>query len=76
MFDTIKLYIGIIVTAVIAGFIAMFKYRGMQIEALEKEVESHEAKDKKQDFEADNRVAAAKAEAEDVKDIEDGKVIL
>ena len=63
IFDQIKGYLALAAAAIVAIFIAMFKYRGIKIDKLEEEVENHEAKDKAQDFEADNREAAAKAEA-------------
>lgn len=54
---------------IVMGFIGWFKYRGQKIDDLEQEVQNHEAKDRAQDFEADNREAAARAEAEDAKNI-------
>jgi len=69
MFDQIKIYLTMVGAALVALFIAIFKYRGMRIDTLEKEVKDAEAKDKAQDFEAQNREAAARAEAEDAKRI-------
>lgn len=69
MFDQIKIYLTIAGAAFVALFIAIFKYRGMRIDTLEKEVKDAEAKDKAQDFEAQNREAAARAEVEDAKRI-------
>jgi len=72
MFDQFKVYFYAFVAIVVAGFAAVFKYRGMKIDKLESDVEYHEAKDKAQDFEKQNVEAAAKAEAQDVKDISVG----
>lgn len=68
MIDTIMGYFYIIMTAIGMMFVAWFKLRGAKIKDLEQEVANDKAKDNAQDFEADNRVAKAKAEAEDVKD--------
>ena len=79
MFDLLsqfKSYIYLIGAAIITFFIGWFKYRGMKIDDLEEEIENHEAIDKAQDFEADNRAAAAKAEALDVKDTNSGNYII
>ena len=75
-FDSIKSAFFIVIGFIVMGFLAVFKYRGNRIDSLKEEVENHEAKDKKQDFEADNRVEAAIAEAEDVQDITDGIIKL
>jgi len=69
MFSQIKLYLSAILAGAVMLFAAWFKYRGDKIDNLEKEIENHEAKDKAQDFEAQNREAAARAEAEDAKSI-------
>jgi len=69
MFSQIKLYLSAILAGAMMLFAAWFKYRGDKIDDLEKEIENHEAKDKAQDFEAQNREAAARAEAEDAKSI-------
>jgi len=69
MFSQIKLYLSTVLAGAVMLFAAWFKYRGDKIDDLEKEIENHEAKDKAQDFEAQNREAAARAEAEDAKSI-------
>jgi len=69
MFSQIKLYLSALMAGAVMLFAAWFKYRGDKIDDLEKEIENHEAKDKAQDFEAQNREAAARAEAEDAKSI-------
>ena len=69
MLDQFKMYIYLAGAAMLAFFVGWFKYRGKKIDDLEDEVENHEAIDKAQDFEARNREAAARAEAEDVEDI-------
>lgn len=69
MFSQIKLYLSAILAGVVMIFAAWFKYRGDKIDDLEKEIKNHEAKDKAQDFEAQNREAAARAEAQDAKSI-------
>ncbi len=63
---------------IVMAFLAVFKYRGARIDSLKEEVENHEAKDLKQDFEKDNSVAAAIAEAEatDYEEVKNGKIIL
>ena len=81
MFNTFKLWAYGIGAAVIAVAISMFKYRGNKIDTLETELEAAEANAQVVDkvleaerevtsFEADNRVAAAKAEARDYDDIQ------
>jgi len=69
MFSQIKLYLSALLAGIVMLFAAWFKYRGDKIDNLEKEIENHEAKDKAQGFEAQNREAAARAEAEDAKSI-------
>jgi len=69
MLSQIKLYLSALMAGAVMLFAAWFKYRGNKIDNLEKEIENHEAKDKAQDFEAQNREAAARAEAEDAKSI-------
>ena len=70
MFGEIKVYLYAAIAVVVAGFLAVFKYRGMKIDRQEDELENkeqelqsvhkyHEAKDKVQDFEKDNAAAAA-----------------
>jgi len=68
-FSEVKTFIYGAIMFVVMTFIAWFKYRGAKINSLEEEVKKHEAKDKAQDFEAQNREAAARAEAEDEKSI-------
>ena len=72
IFNQFKAYLYLVGAAIVAIFIGWFKYRGAKIDSLEEEVENHEAIDKAQDFEADNRAAAARAEALDVKDTTSG----
>jgi len=72
MFAQLKAYLLAAAGIAIAVFAAVFKYRGMKIDKLEHEVKEHEAKDKAQDFVADNREAAARAEAKDHEVITDG----
>lgn len=67
--DTIKVYFYAIVAFVVTFFGVWFKMRGMTIEDQQREIDAHEANDVAQDFEADNRVDKAKAEAEDVEDM-------
>jgi len=69
MLSQIKLYLSAILAGAVMLFAAWFKYRGDKIDNLEKEIESHKAKDKAKGFEAQNREAAARAEAEDEKSI-------
>jgi len=69
MFSQVKIYLSALLAGIVMLFAAWFKYRGDKIDDLEKEIENHEAKDKAQDFEAQNREAAARAEAEDAKSI-------
>ena len=72
MFDQFKLYLYAAAGAVVAIFIAIFKYRGAKIDDLEEDIEvmvhNDKVKDKVRDneikvsdYEADNRVAAVKA---------------
>jgi len=81
MFGTIKIYIYGVIAAVLTAAVAIFKYRGAKIEKLEKaakimdtnvKVAKKVIKEERKvnTFEADNRVAAAKAEAKDVEEIE------
>lgn len=70
--DNIKSFLVAAALIAAAVFAALFKYRGERIDSLEDEVANHEAKDKAQDFEANNREAAAKAEAQDERDITSG----
>ena len=69
MIGTFKDYFYIALGLVVIGFSALFKMRGLKIEAQEREIDAHEAKDVAQDYEADNRVAKAKAEAQDATDV-------
>lgn len=69
MFDTIKAYGVAILTALGMIFITWFKLRGNKIDDLNEQIDTMEANDKAEDYEADNRVAKAKAEADDVEDI-------
>ena len=73
MFDTIKLYLYAAGAAALAIFVAIFKYRGAKIDDLEDTIDVMDRNDKVKDkvrdnevnvsdYEADNRVAAAKAE--------------
>ena len=80
MFDTIKMYGAAALAVVIAIFVGMFKYRGAKIDSLEEDLveeankarvveQAIKAERKVLDFESDNRVAAAKAEARDYEDV-------
>ena len=75
--NPIKGYLYAVGAAVIAGLIGIYKYRGFKVEVLETELEAAEhkavvvdkvikAEAKKAGFVGDNRVAAAKAEANDI----------
>ena len=66
--DTIKTYAYMVLGFIVMGFMAVYKYRGVKIKNQQKEIDAHEAKDKAQGYEADNRVEKAKAEGQDVKD--------
>ena len=77
-----KLYFAAAGAAILATLVGIYKYRGFKVDQLENEVDSlgnqikvadrvNTANQKKSDYEADNRVAAAKAEARDVEDITD-----
>jgi len=84
MFTQFKLYAYGIIAAIVAFFIGWFKLRGDKIEEQEKEIKQqkqnleaveqyHEAKDKVQEFETQNKVAAEKAKhVEKQSDISDG----
>ena len=80
MFDQIKMYAGLAIAFVVAIFIGIFQYRGAKIDDLKEDLEEAEEdafvqavvthnKLKKADFEANGRIAAAKAEARDYENI-------
>jgi len=82
MFSSIKLWIYGIGAAAIAIAVGMFQYRGNKIEELEADVEAAEneakvvekaieAKEQVVEFEANNRVAAAKTGVRDYDDIKE-----
>lgn len=72
MFGEIKIYLYAILAIVVTAFTTIFKYRGIKIATLEKDVEYHEAKDTAQKFEKQNVEAAAVVEAKDAKDLTTG----
>ena len=80
MIDSVKMYMAMALAAIVAVFLAVFKYRGSKIDSLEDDLDNAADKaavvdkkiastKKKTDFEANNRVAAAKAEARDYENI-------
>ena len=76
MIAQLKSYFFIALGFIGMGFLAVFKYRGAKIESQQEEIKQHKARHKADEFVSGNREAAARAEAVDTQEIEDGKVIL
>jgi len=75
MFKSIKLYLGIIVTGIIAVFVSMYKYKSNKVDTLEDVVKAKEEEIKVTakaveherevaGFETENKITKAKVEAE------------
>ena len=75
-FGQIKAFLFTILGFIVMAFLAVFKYRGQKIDSLKNEIDQHELKDKAQDFEKNNVIKKAEAEAIDYEEVSDGKVIL
>ncbi len=75
-FDSIKSFMYMILGFIVLGAITAYKYMAMKIERQAEEIDSLEAEGKAKDFQADNREAAAKAEATDYEEVKDGKILL
>ena len=67
--DTIKTWGYMALGLIIIGFLGIFKARGVKIEAQAREIEDLEAEGKAKDYEGDDRVNKAIAEAQDADDI-------